>query len=457
MPRDDDDRPRRFEYKRSEGRGKVLKERAAGKGGGYDNPFKSEYPVFLPRENKDYRGRIMPPTWEGADDYAFDVFIHYGIGVDNGRFLCPKKMYGKECVICDEYERAKRKGDDEYAQKIRASQASAVWWIDRDDEQAGPQIFPMPFTLDKEIALRSTNRRTQEIKYVDDPEKGFDIQFTRQKGKGKRIEYVNVEIDQKPSPLCDSEKRQARWLEYIADNPLPDTVLLRKAEYIEKVFAGGKKEDDDDDDRSSRRTRTRHDDDDDAPRRRSRDDDDEAPRSSRRRDKDPDEDEDDKPKRRSRDDDDEDQPRRRGKSQEIDDPDEDLDEDKPRKRKAQDDDEDEAPPRRKRSSDDDDEEPKRRSRDDDDDDVKPAKKRSRDDDEEEPPRRKRSDDDDDDVRPAKRRVQADDDDDVRPAKRRSRDDDDEDVVPAKKKRQADPDDEEDDPKPLRKRSRDDDD
>lgn len=377
--RDDDDEGsgKKFKYNRNPDRGKAMKDRADGNSGGFDNPFKKDIPIFTASKDDEYVIRILPATWEDAKSYVYDVFIHYNVGADKGRFLCPRKMWGEECPVCKEYERAKRANDEDYAKQLKATARAAVYAVIRgEEEKNGPQLFPMPVSLDQDIAGRSKDKKTGAVLYIDDPDEGFDVAFERKTGK-QGTRYGSVELDRSPSPVIDNPKKQAKWLQFIADHPIPDILVRRDAKYIEKVFAGSRKDDEEEDDKP--RSRFRNDDDDDRPGKRKRDEDEDEPRRSRR---DPDEDEDD-------DDEEEDKPRKRRR--EIDDEDEDLDEDKPKSRKRLDDDDDE-PRKRKQKREREDED------DEDDDEDKGSRKRSRlnDDDEEEAPRRRSSRDDDDD-------------------------------------------------------------
>jgi hypothetical protein len=400
---DDDDRPRRrsrdddeeggshrkFKYNRNADRAKAIKDRADGNTGGFDNPFKKDIPIFTCSKDGEYVIRVLPATWDDAKAYAYEVFIHYNVGADKGRFLCPRKMWGEECPVCEEYERAKRNNDEEYAKKLRATQRAAVYCVVRgDEEKNGPQLFPMPISLDQEIASRSRDKKTKEVLYIDDPNEGFDVAFERKDTK-QGTRYGSVELDRSPSPIIDNPKKQDRWLQFIADNPIPEILVRRDAKYIGKVFAGSVKKDDDEEG-DKPRTRFRQDEDEDEPRR------------GRRRD--PDEDEDEK-------DDDEDEKPRKKRKQEIDDEDADLDEeDRPKKTRKRLDDDDDEPRERKQ---------KRSSRDDDDDedDEKPRKRsRLNDDDEDEAPRRRASKDPDED----------DDEEDPKPLKKRRRDPDEDD-------------------------------
>lgn len=56
----------------------------------------------------------------GEGDYVLDIYVHTYIGPKNKDIICPKKTYGKKCVICDEVKRLYDEGEEDKAKKITA-------------------------------------------------------------------------------------------------------------------------------------------------------------------------------------------------------------------------------------------------------------------------------------------------------------------------------------------------
>lgn len=201
----------------------------------YDNIFKPGIPVFKPKEGENCI-RILPSTWD-EPDWDYTVQSHYSVGPDNVRYLCLEKMKGEPCPVCEAQRTA---ADKEEADGLRAAKGSIVWIIDRDDERTGPQVWSMPFSkVRNEIYARSTDKKTRAPILVDDPEEGFDIVFNRV-GTNVNTDYKGVEIVRDPSPIHEDEKLQNKWLDYIADNPLPSVLHFYDADHIEKVLYGKK-------------------------------------------------------------------------------------------------------------------------------------------------------------------------------------------------------------------------
>jgi hypothetical protein len=426
-----------------------VQKRAEQSGGMYDKPWHGPYPMWTPKDGAN-RVRILPPGWEPADHYGHDAYLHSSIGVDSQSYLCRKKMLGEECVICDEHVKAKAADDKEYAQEIRPYQRVCVLIIDRDDEDAGPQFWPMPWTIDRDINVLAQDKASGETLEIDHPDDGYDVTFNK-KGKGRSTEYLAVAIARRSTPLSDDPDQQAKWLKLIAKTPVPECFHYFDAKHIAKVFAGAKVREDDedeDDEKPTKRKKLAPADDDDE------DDEDEKPSKSKKSKSSDDDDDDDEEEDDDEDDEDE-KPAKKKSKKPVDDPDEELDDDDEDDEEddEEDDDDDEKPSKKsaksKKSSDDDDEDDDEEDEDDDEedddeDDEKPAKKssakksKSSDDEEDE------DDEDDEDEKPSKSKKSKSSDDDDEEEEEEDDDEDDED---------EDEDDDEDDEKPSKSKDR----
>jgi hypothetical protein len=196
-----------------------------------DNYIRDDLVFFKPTEGENLI-RILPPTWEAPEHYGYDIYVHYNVGPDNAAYLCPEKMQGKKCPICDERLKAEAEGDKDYAKKLRPTKRVLFYLIDRDKEKEGIKVWASPWTVDKEIMIQATDARTQEFFPVDDPEEGFDVKVTRN-GSGERTEY-SVTLARRSSVL---EMPDDQW-EYIQENPLPSTLIFYPFEKIARAFSG---------------------------------------------------------------------------------------------------------------------------------------------------------------------------------------------------------------------------
>lgn len=220
-------------------------------GGGFDSPFRPDVKSFKPTEGNN-RIRIMPRTWdenEGPRLWSFPVAMHYNVGADNGRYLCPVAMgWERSCPICAERARLSNEGDDESAKQLKPRIAQATWVIDRSEEEAGPKLWLMPpSTLAGVILSLSVDEDTRERLIIEDPEEGFDVSF-RRKGTALNTKYDVVKLHQRPCPLSDDDELFDEWLDYIEENTIPSICVKHTSDHIAMVLNGGVDPDDDDDD-----------------------------------------------------------------------------------------------------------------------------------------------------------------------------------------------------------------
>lgn len=235
----------------------VVKQHATQTGGAFDSYIDSKIPRYKVEAGEN-NIRILPPTWDDVEtwgeNWGIVVWAHNQIGPDNSSFLCLKKMKGEDCALCE--ARADVEDDEEAANALKPQKRIIAYIIDRDDEKTGPQWWGMPWTVDKEISLRSIDKETNEPLLVDEPDEGYDITFNRD-GQGLKTKYNGVDIARKPSPIHDNEKTQNKWLDFIVENPLPDILKWHDCDYMMEVYNGkrSRKDEDADDGKSSRSSR----------------------------------------------------------------------------------------------------------------------------------------------------------------------------------------------------------
>ncbi len=277
--------------------------------GDWDATFKGDFTTWNP-DTGDHEVRVLPPTWDDPGHYGFDLWMHYQIGADKQSYPCPEKMNGDPCPICEAVVELQRAGKEELAKKIKAKRRVVVWVVDRDQEKKGPMIWSMAPGLDKDFTKHQTDRRTGEALFVDHPDEGYDLVFTREGTTKNTTKYLGAGVSRRESPLHDDPDKADKWLEFVEDNPIPDTIAYYDYDYMKRVYDAMPPEDDDDEEEAPRSRRDRK-----GKRRRREDEDlddededeDEAPRARRRKrsriddeDEDLDEDEEDESPRRGR-------------------------------------------------------------------------------------------------------------------------------------------------------------
>ena len=227
-----------FEYKPRDA--SAIRQRAAqGKftGEGY---LRQDAMMFVPKDGIN-TPRILPPTWEGARHYGYEVWLHYEIGPDKSKYLCLNKMKNEDCPICDERMEAEKEGDVNLVKKLKPTRRVLMWVINRKEENNGPSIFSCPPSVDTNFCKLSVDNKTGEVLCIDNPSDGYDIEFERLPAIGEGFPtYTGEKIDRNSSPIGDTEK-STKWLDYIVKNPIPSLLVYYTYEHIKKVFSGKKK------------------------------------------------------------------------------------------------------------------------------------------------------------------------------------------------------------------------
>lgn len=239
-----------FKYKR---RGtEAWKKRAEQSGYNNRSIVKGDITQYRPKDG-DNLIRILPPTFDDAEHYGYELWVRYGIGPDQDSFLDLNKMLGQPDPIEEERMEAMQDNDKDYADKLQSKKRVGVYLIDRDEEDKGIQFWSMPWTMDADITTLAVDKRTGEVLDIDDPEDGYDIEFTKT-GKGIKTQYGGLGIARKSSPLDNDEA-----LEAAIETPLPEALQYYDYDEIAKCFSAGggydddEEEDEDEDDRPRKR------------------------------------------------------------------------------------------------------------------------------------------------------------------------------------------------------------
>lgn len=209
--------------------------------GSYDTFIDNKFTQYKTKEGPNNL-RFMPPTFDYAalkvqNHWGLEIYVHYGVGPDEATYLCPNKMRGEPCVVCDT-RREIAPTDPEAAKELREAKRYLIWTIDRFDPAAGPKVFVEPPKTDKEFCNRAKGKKTGETLMLDDPENGYDVTFVKE-GTGVKSQYSQYDISRHPSALSDNPDEAAKWLDFIVANPLDTTLVWFDQEYIAKVLAGG--------------------------------------------------------------------------------------------------------------------------------------------------------------------------------------------------------------------------
>lgn len=228
--------PPKFQYRARTA--EEMQKRAHQGAGNREGYVLAEINTWTPSDGEN-KIRILPPTWDDAVHYGYEVFVHYQIGSDKGTYICLNKMKAEPCPICDVRQELDHAGDDEAARELLPRKRVAMFVIDRKEESKGPMIWFSPWTLDQEIAKQSIDEDGGALA-LDSPEDGYDVTFSReQQGKNVPPKYVGVKVARKASPLFNSEEEITSVMDYVVGHPIPSCLLFHEYEAVKKVFEGG--------------------------------------------------------------------------------------------------------------------------------------------------------------------------------------------------------------------------
>lgn len=222
--------------------------RANQKGGEFDGFIRDDYKTWSPKKGSN-SVRILPPTYEDPDHYGINVFVHYNVGPNKSAVLCLQQMRNQRCPICEARTKALKLGDEEEAGGLRATKRVLVWILDRNDEQRGPMLWGMAYTLDKDFCALAKDPQTGEISPLDHPDDGYDIFFDKS-GDGLQTQYGGKKLARRPSSVAEEH------LDYVEERPLTDCLIWRTYEEVKTLYEGGPPPEEE----SSRRRATRDED-----------------------------------------------------------------------------------------------------------------------------------------------------------------------------------------------------
>lgn len=205
--------------------------RANQSGSNFIGIFKDEFDVFSAK--KDNWVRMLPPTWEKPNHYGYDIYVHYGVGPQNGQVLCNAKMYNQACFACEQRAKFEAQGNKDAADDLKPTRRVVVWLLDRADKESEnkPQVWAMPWTMDRDLTKVCKDKQTGEIYYIDDPDQGYDISFEVE-GERPNIKYVGQQVARRPSSVDDAP------LKFILENPIPTTLINRTYDEVKALFIG---------------------------------------------------------------------------------------------------------------------------------------------------------------------------------------------------------------------------
>lgn len=169
--------------------------------------------VFWKPQDGDQTIRIVCP--EDGDPFK-QYYFHYNVGKNPG-FLCPKKMHGKDCPVCNfawsTYNDAKAAGDTEtlkFCKTLFAKERFFSPVVVRGEEDQGIKLWGYGKTAYGEMIGLVTNPDYGDITDVDG---GTDLTINYGKPPGAQFPVTKITPRRRPSALAETSEDVVRIMD----------------------------------------------------------------------------------------------------------------------------------------------------------------------------------------------------------------------------------------------------
>src|SRR4030067_1887156 len=187
-------------------------------------------------------GKHDPKSKEGEWGYLLDIWVHYGIGVNQDAYVCPARNYGQPCPICEYREEVRRQDDydEDLVKELtpkRRSIYNIICYNSEKEESKGVQIFDSAhWFMEKHISslaktpARGVGKSTDSYIAFSDPDEGKSISFTR-KGTKRNSEFLGHKFVDRNYIIPDEVLNTA----FILD----ESINICSYDEIKNAFMGG--------------------------------------------------------------------------------------------------------------------------------------------------------------------------------------------------------------------------
>lgn len=171
----------------------------------------------------------------GDGTYLLDIWVHYGVGVNQDAYVCPARNYGQPCPICEYREDLRRTEnyDEDLVKEVTPKRRSIynILCYDSEKEEAkGVQIFDIAhWFMEKHISSlakspsRGPGKSTDSFIFFSDPLEGKSIAFTR-KGSKRNTEVLGHKFVDRNYAIPDAILDSAFVLDECINIPTYDEI-----------------------------------------------------------------------------------------------------------------------------------------------------------------------------------------------------------------------------------------
>lgn len=175
-------------------------------------------------------GKFDPTREEGEGAYILDIWVHYGVGINEDAYVCMNLTgdMGKKCPVCEHRAKLERQGASKDEVKQFKSKRRALYNIvcydSNKDEEAGVQVWDSPHYLtERQILEVARNPRTgRRIQYAH-PDTGKSVAFNRT-GEKAMTRFEGLMLQDRDEPISDDILEAAHALDELIHWPTYDEI-----------------------------------------------------------------------------------------------------------------------------------------------------------------------------------------------------------------------------------------
>jgi hypothetical protein len=177
----------------------------------------------------------------GDPDYCLEYWVHKNVGPGNSVVLCPKKMYGKPCPICESGQHFKDAGDEDAAKACWAS-LRVIYNVKLKDGKM--QVFDVSNHLFGKAfkAAQATMGEDGAVFLAADLDDGKTVKFMAthtKKGQMEFTEYSGINFIDRKAPVTEDNVESAIAFD--------ECITTHTYEEIEALFHGANDEEEEED------------------------------------------------------------------------------------------------------------------------------------------------------------------------------------------------------------------
>ncbi len=165
-------------------------------------------------------GKKDPKLSEGEVAYCLEMWVHYGVGPNEGAYACPTKNYNRPCPVCEHQKKLRMQGAPDDEIKALYPKRRCVYNIvcrdSVEEENKGVQIWEVShFHSEKHFSELARKPKGGGFLAFTDPDNGKMVFFN----KVSKMEVTGHRFVERDEPVADEFLEQASTLDELIYEP----------------------------------------------------------------------------------------------------------------------------------------------------------------------------------------------------------------------------------------------